>query len=319
MRQFLILLMSVLPLFAASTSSALSLDQKLLALVPPGAQAVAGMDSPPPRDKAGSFVLITHKNTMDLEDFFALTGADTSRSVHHAVFVAMDGGTNGLDEHSLLVSGHFDQTHVYKSAADGGASLVQYRGISVMTIQPFARELKTFNEIRWLAILDSDLLLFGSITSVREELDRYLDGSATDPVLLHKLARMRNDDETWSVLAVPARNPEIQVALESLDSKLADLAKGAEAFQFGVRYRKQVEFEYEVTMATVTAPPAIPNPLMQSFVRPGKGAWLLPSGVTGNDNTVRGVIKIPVAQFSKWMAGISGSSRGPTVTAPVNP
>jgi hypothetical protein len=129
---------------------------------------------------------------------------------------------------------------------------------------------------------------------------------------------MRNDDETWSVLAVPTRNPEIRAALEALDTRLADLAGDAEEFQFGVRYRKQVEFEYEVTTAT-PAPRAIPNSLMQSFVGPGKGASLLPSGIAGNDNTVRGVIKMPVAQFSKWLAGISEHSRGPTITAPVNP
>jgi hypothetical protein len=32
---------------------------------------------------------MTHNNTVDLEDFYALTGADSSRTIHQIIFVAV--------------------------------------------------------------------------------------------------------------------------------------------------------------------------------------------------------------------------------------
>src|SRR5262249_30734673 len=151
-----------------------------------------------------------------------------------------------LAEHSMMVHGHFDQARIYDSAVQGGATLSQYRGLPVLEIEPFARERDTFHDSRWLAIADSDLLFFGTITSVQQELNRYLDHSSADPVLTHRLSRLRQDNETWGVMSGANRNPEVRQALAGLDRKMADLAGEAESFQFGIRYRRQVEFEYEV-------------------------------------------------------------------------
>jgi len=52
-------------------------------------------------------MLVTHNNTVDLADFFALSGADSSRSIHEVILLAAADGTGGLGEHSLLASGHF--------------------------------------------------------------------------------------------------------------------------------------------------------------------------------------------------------------------
>jgi hypothetical protein len=269
------------------------------------------MDSPPPKGRAGSFVLMTHNNRVDLADLLALAGADSSRIIRHAVFVAMDGGSDQLDEHTLLMSGHFDQARIYKSVVEGGDVVTHYRGIPILEIQPLARERGEFNEVRWLAVLDSDVLLFGSIASVHEELDRYLAGSAPDPSLMHKLSHLRHDDETWCVLTATGRNLEVQTALASLDPKLANLAGDADAFQFGIRYRKQVEFEYEVATASATATRSISESLKQTLAGPGKASSLLSSPVTtGDDNTVRGVIKIPVEKFSTWLEDANTHRRG---------
>src|ERR1700751_1303451 len=95
-----------LVLFAAPFCSALTADPKLLSLVPPAAEIVAGIDSAPPPNQPGSFVLITHNNTIDLNDFFALTGVDSTRVVRHAIFVAATNEGGHLAEHSLLIAGH---------------------------------------------------------------------------------------------------------------------------------------------------------------------------------------------------------------------
>lgn len=299
--------MALLAIFALPASWALSVDQKLLSLVPPGAELVAGMDTPPPKDKPGSFVLITRNNTVDLRDFFAITGIDSTRIVRHAIFVAMDSETNQLGEHSMMVHGQFDRARIYKSAVDGGAKVIDYRGIPVAEIEPFAREQAEFHDSRWLAIVDSELLLFGTITSVHQELDRHLDRSAADPVLEHKLSRLRHDDETWGVLSSTSRYPEIRRSLEGLDPKLAELVRKADEFQFGIRYRKQVEFEYEAMTATARR---TTDSLRQSLAGP-EGASLFAAPVTnGEDTTARGVIKIPLGRFGNWLREASAPRSG---------
>lgn len=302
---------SLLAIFAVPASWALSADQKLVSLVPPGAEVVAGMDTPPPKDQPGSFVLITHNNTVDLQDFFALTGVDSARIVRHVIFVAIHGETIQLGEHSMMAHGQFDQARIYKSAVDGGSKVFDYRGIPVVEIEPFAREEAEFHDSRWLAIVDSDLLLFGTIASVRQELDRHLDRSVADPVLEQKLSRLRHDDETWCVLSSTSRYPEIQRSLMGLDPKLAELVGTADGIQFGLRYGKQVEFEYETSTASPTATLSPSDSLRQSLAQPGKGASLLASPVaSGNSRTVRGVVKIPLDRFGQWLREASAPRLG---------
>lgn len=306
MRRFSGILVSFL-LVAATDSQALSSDARLLSLVSPSAQIVAGMDSPPPKGLPGSFVLMTHNNSVDLADVLALTGADSALSIQHAIFVAKDDIAGYLDEHSLLMSGHFDQTRIYKSAIEGGARPIAYRGISVLVIEPFARERGEMDDVRWLAVLGTDLLLFGSIPSVAEELDRYLARGTADPVLAEKLSHLRRDDETWTVLSRPARNPEIEGVLTALDPWLGKVAGNADAFLFGIRYRRQVEFEYEATTASDAEASSISAPV-QLFAETGRGTALLPTlKSAGADNVVRGVVKIPTSQFSRWLEKVSSN------------
>ena len=231
---------------------------------------------------------MTHDNSIDLNDFFALAGADSNLSIHEVIFVAVADNAGKLSEHSLLASGNFDRGRIYRSGLDNGASLTRYRGTSVLVVQPFARERSVFSEVRWLAIPDSDILLFGSIVSVQQELDRHLARSPADPRLVARLARLRRDDETWSVLSLPACSPEIRDALAVIDPQLAAGLKDGDAFQFGIHYGRQVEFEYEATMASRNARSAIPNSLTHSLAGPE-----LPFTYMSTDNnTVRGVIKV---------------------------
>ena len=189
------------PFIFIGIAAAASPDPRLLSLVPPGAQVVAGISAPSTEGQPDNFVLMTHNNTVDLEDFFALTGADSSRIIHQIVFVAVANNEGQPNEHSLLVSGHFDQPQVFKSAADGGAAATNYRRIPVLEIQPFARERGVFHEVRWLAVLDSNVLVFGSVASTRQELDRYLAHSRADEALLRRLAHLRSKDQSWCVLS----------------------------------------------------------------------------------------------------------------------
>src|SRR3984957_6526645 len=175
-------------LLTIAPGSAVAPNPKLVALVPPAARMVAGMIAPRRGSEPTSFLLITHNNLLDLNDFIALSGADDSRVIEQIIMVASDGG-GALAEHSLLASGHFDQELIYRSANRSvGASAAKYRGIPVLVVQPFARERDSFHDVRWLAMMDSNLAVFGTIASVQRELDRHLDHSVADAALERRLA-----------------------------------------------------------------------------------------------------------------------------------
>jgi hypothetical protein len=63
---------------AAVAASASALDLRLIQMLPPGSQVIASMLRPTPEGQPSSFLLITMYNRIDLEDFYALTGADVS-------------------------------------------------------------------------------------------------------------------------------------------------------------------------------------------------------------------------------------------------
>ena len=286
-------------------------DPRLLSLVPSGAELVAGISASTIQGQPDNFVLMTQNNWVDLQDFFALTGADDTRSIHQIVFVEVkvanrDGQPN---EHSLLVSGHFDQRHVFKSASDGGTAVTNYRRIPILEIQPFAREHGRFHDVRWLAVLDSSILVLGSVASTRQELDRYLSHSQMDELLVRRLARLRSKDQTWCLLSASVqrlpsliRDHEIHDVLAKLSPELAELAKSGNELEFGIHYGRRVDFEYEVTLTSVGR---IGPDSFRHSVEPAKSESLLPTFKTTADaEAVHGDISVSMSRYKTWLAQI---------------
>jgi hypothetical protein len=302
------------PFILIGIAGAASPDSRILSLVPPGAQLVAGISASSIRDQPDNFVLMTHNNRVDLQDFFALIGADSSSTIHQILLVAMANKEGQPNEHSLLASGHFDQPHVFKSAADRGAALTIYRRIPVLEIQPFAREHNTFKDVRWLAVLDSSVLVFGTVASARLELDRHLAQNHPEESLLLRLARLRSKDQTWCLLSASSRifpsltrGHEIQDVLDKLSPELAELAKSGSELEFGFHYGRRVEFDYEVTLASPETSRDGADSLRPAPVEQPMRVSLLPTLDTARDaNTLHGVIQISISHYNTWLASISG-------------
>jgi hypothetical protein len=310
-----VLLTALLPFFAVASTSAVTPDPKLLSLVPPIAQIVAGMNAPSVSGQADSFLLITYNNTVDLRDFFALSGVDDLRVIQQIMMVAAEDRTSSLAEHSLLASGRFDQRRIFKAAAQNGATFNDFKGIRVLVVPPFGRDHATFREVRWLAVIDSSIALFGTIASVQRELDRHLAHSPADPSLMGKLARLRRDDDTWCVLTANTQSAEIRNALWALDPKLADVIESGDAFQFGVRYGRHIEFEYEVNTASSADAQTLSNSLAQSLGGPqGKGSPLLPApDLAKGGGAEHGVVRVSRAQYDAWLAAVRARNRARSV------
>ena len=296
---------------AVVLGAAASPDRGLLSLVPPDAQIVAGMNSIPTGPQLGNFLLITHNNIVDFEDFFAFSGADYSRVIEQVVLVAGGGNSAGPSEHSLLARGHFDKDHIYRSVSDGGATVAQYRGINVLVVQPFDRHRDVSRDQRWLVILDSGTLVLGTIASVRREIDRSLAHSTTDPSLLQRLGRMRSGEDTWCILNTPARNPEIKNALAALDPKLSELTEEGDSLQFGIRYGRHIEFEYEITTAAGSTARNVSNALAQSIVGEPMTQSSLLTSQNSRDNVAieHGLVKVSRAQYGRWLNDVEARTR----------
>jgi hypothetical protein len=291
----------VFSFFAVVLASAVTPNPKLLSLVPPTAQSVAGIAGPRRGTEPNVFLLTTDNNLTDLYDFIGLSGADGSRVIEQIIMVASDGG-GALAEHSLLVSGHFDQALIYRSAYKSvGASAAKYRGIPVLVVQPFARERDSFHDVRWLAMMDSNLALFGTIASVQQELDRHLDHSVADSALERRLAHLRRDDATWCIATLPAHDSEIEAIFKMLDGRLAEVLRAGDTLEFGTHYGRQVEFEYEVGLASSHDVESV----LASLQPPVTGSSPLPvAELTKIDGGIRGVLKVSKDRYEAWKAGV---------------
>jgi hypothetical protein len=302
-----VVLVVLFPFFTAALASGVTPNPKLLSLVPPEAQIVAGMSAPHSRDQPSSFLLITRNNTMDLNDFIALSGVDSSRSIEQVIMVAADGGGgNVFAEHSLLAIGHFDQALIYRSVykAGAGAIATNYRGIPVLEMQPFARERDSFHDVRWLAMMDSNLALFGTISILQQELNRYLAHSVADPVLERRLAHLRRDNATWYMATLPHRNSEIQTMFQFLDARLAELLRAGDTLLFGIHYGRRVEFEYEVETTSGRDAEVAQRSFGEPVTRP-RGSSLLPiANLSRIDNGVRGDFKVSKDRYEAWLAEV---------------
>jgi hypothetical protein len=301
-------------LISVEMLSAATPDLALLSLVPPGAQIVAGITNRPSPGKPGSFLLITRNNVIDHADFISLAGVDDSMIIRQMIFAAGSSDTSKSGEHSLLTSGHFDQARIFRAAVENGATVTEFRGFRVLVQHPFEREVGTFKDVRWLAMIDSNLALFGTRYSVQQELDRHLAGSAADPSLMQKLDRLRRDDATWSVLAMFKFDDEIEHALGSLDPDLASLVHAGTSFLFGVHYGRKIEVEYEGTVPSSEPAQTIRLSSLESLVAGNlKGSSLLPHpALVAERASVHGVVKVAMDRYAAWLAEVdrAGVIRG---------
>jgi hypothetical protein len=282
----------------------LSPDRRILSLIPHTAHIVSGTGAPPSMTGRKKLLIFTQENTVDLDDFGALAGVDDSKLIRQFFMVSGRESPGARVEHSLLAIGRFNQGRIYGAALQNGALASDYRGFQIIEIGPFSRDQRTFDDLRWMAIIESKLALFGTVSNVREELDRYADHASAEKSLLQRLARLRPDDETWYLFPYLSQYDEIRRVLGSLDSRFLNVAPDGSRFQFGIHYGRLIRFDYEFTKSSPANPAAVAaagsedqpenDPAAESFIS---------TPVNGADaGSVVGMISISRTQYEKWIA-----------------
>lgn len=239
MASALLLLLSLWCGTAAATG--LQSDLRLMAMVPAESQMVAGMQSPSPGGEPDSLLLLTGNNRLDLDDFFAITGADASRVIGRVVFTAALGADGMLSEHSLLASGHFNREAILRFAESGGGTRSGYGGEAVLIVAPLARERDRFKQERWLVVLSEDVAIFGTPASVQREMERHAVKAAPDAELMERLSRLGRNAETWCLLPAVAPGGMVERTLEVLDPSLAAVAREGGSMQYGIHFGRGIE------------------------------------------------------------------------------
>lgn len=299
-----LLLLFVL-LNTALAASSLPSDFRLIQMVPPDSQVIASVLRPTPGGQPGNLLFVTEYNKIDIEDFFALTGADTSRMIHQVVFVAALGVDGALSEHSLLVSGHFNRNVIFRFAQNGSPITESYRGQAVLLVPPFTRERSRFTQLRWLAILNSDIAIFGTPESVQSELDRQIANSRPDPGLIERLSHLGPRDQTWCLLPAPSVGGAIERVLNNLDPRLAAVAAEGGSMQYGVHFGRRIEITASSNIAVRegASPQTDPSPAAPVFATL---AHYRPSdSLQGRDGGTPIVVKISRRRYGQLLEEFS--------------
>ncbi len=287
-------------------ASALSPDPAILALIPPSAQIVDGTGAPPLKAERKRLLIFTPENRVDLQDFRALVGVDDSKSIRQ-IFLVRGTQSPGLRyEHSVLAVGHFNQSHIYRAAIQNRAQARDYRGLKILEMLTFSRDPGGSRDSRWLAVIGPELALFGTVSNVREELDRYLDHLPAAPALQQRLARLDPDDEMWCLLPNLSQYQEIRKLLGDLDPRFLEVAADESPFEFGIHYGGRIRLDYEFTPSSpVDATIADPHSGSALGREPGVESFLSHPGHPGDAGSVHGVISVPRARYEKWLAELS--------------
>jgi hypothetical protein len=281
-------------------SASPSLDFRIFGMIPDGAEVVASVASVVSGQQA-SYLVMTVNNRTDLTDFLSITGADPLRVIGRVVMVTSSSPRGAHHEHSLLASGQFDFRHIVKSALENGARNGEYRGTPVLILQPLERNYAISRDVRWLTVIDSKIVVFGSTPAVQQELDRYLDAAQPDRILAWRLSRLRQEDQSWCVLASFVRRIElVRRSLALLDPGLADPDRANDALVLGIHFGRNVEIEYEnepdspdpgqfatSSSAGDDRQPALPGPV---------------SKLRGADEMDYHTIKVSRKQYDTWIA-----------------
>ena len=274
-------------------------DPRLLSLVPPGAEIVAGITVGLPL----SHLVATRNNTTDLMDFESFAAVDADRMTMAVILIAASGTRGFVSEHSLLASGRFDTKHIFKAAKENGATESEYLGVPVLIIPPLDRDKGVSDDVRWFAVIDSQIAVFGTIPMVQEELSRSLAGNQPDPSLTRDLSRLRSNDQSWCVLSSALNTTEVTRRWLAM----LDPARGQANFVhgrviMGIHFGRQIEIEFEEVPDSANIVDQLgPQPQISQTPQPGT-APLTSQFVSNGDTTLHKVIKLSRKQYEQWTA-----------------
>lgn len=235
----------LLTLTVTSIGLASPLNNRLLPLVPSGAEIVAGFENYPDPHRHGQLLLTPHNNRLDLADWQGIAGVDPKRNYQEFIEVTASGAQQGkLSEHMLLVAGVFDRERIFKAAEINGAERTEFQSEPVILVKPFAREQAEMADTRWLVILENRIAMLGTPSLVQRALNRYAAHADIDMPLMERLSQLHRDVSSWNVIVTSTR-PDVKVLVGS-STQWDHLLEGSEVLMVGARFGPRVRVDFSL-------------------------------------------------------------------------
>lgn len=287
-------------LFASAT------DNPLLRLVPARVELVSGIAAPRSGQAAGRILAGTVGNNQDFDDCLALLGVDGGRSIEEVVEADASTASGDLSDHLLLLGGRFNEDAIYKAAIENGAARDEHEGIELLVIPPFQRSRRPTKDVRWLAVLNDSIVVYGVPAMVGDALARFARNAGIDPGLQRRVAQFRRDIDSWTRIAMPSPLLQLHLAFYMPATFLNTALTGVDELAVGIHYGRKDRVDFMIHRRVRY------DPGERLFTR----AQLVPASLTSvhgfqvarvpaDQNSVRGSFTVRAAEFDRWLASVA--------------
>ena len=292
-------------------------NSKLLWLVPPGAQIVAGFENYKDERHHGQLLLTTRNNRLDLADWQSIAGVDNRRSLEEVIQVASSPQGGQLPEHLLLVAGRFDREKIYRSLRLLGAKETLYHDQIAMLIEPFPRERGLMIGTRWLIILHNSIALFGTPPAVIAATNRYAQHADADVLLRERLRQLPVDVSSWNVLSSWPKAPTQYIAVQPTNPWARVLA-GASVLIVGTRFGSKIRIHFALHGNESRGPEFFKQKTIsfaEVFAPEHTGSSQPPrlADIEFGPDRVQGTIQLSRRQFDAWSDWTNNFSHAPAI------
>jgi hypothetical protein len=212
-----------------------------------------------------------------------------------------------LEDHLLLVAGHFNRTRVWQSAIGSGSTSINYKGHELLEIRPFKREHRSMPDVRWMAILNNRVLVFGVPNLVARALAREERGQPADPILLQRLGQLHPDVNSWSIIAVATPVLARHMAPHIFPASLETILKDADEVELGIHYGRSARIDFSVhTGNDDFAKQLFDNAqvVLASFTRDTHSHLQVE---TDDQHRIHGSVTVREKLFDQWLAAVERS------------
>jgi hypothetical protein len=250
---FLFLLVS-----AASFPVFGSVDAGLLALVPPDAKVISGLDLEHARSSEFGQYMTGKANTTDheLDQFVHDTGFDPRHDLQQVLFAVAGPDTSGqTSSFAVLARGNFDQERIKTAAKAKGMAPQAFQGV-VLFVDKSQNDKSQNKGPSAFALLGDGVAVMGDTGTVKKIIANRGTASVLDPAMQAQVSKVGTDNDAWFVSFLSGEHlanhlSQAQASANGSNQPANPILPQAEALQSvlqasgGMHFGNTVEFSFD--------------------------------------------------------------------------
>lgn len=219
-------------LLTASGPAFAAVDQGLLALVPPGAKIITGVDVNQAKNSQFGQYILNRINTEDrsLEELIQQTGFDPRRDLEDFLFASPGSSEGSESRFAVLVRGNFDKDRIRAMAKSKGAAIQKYQGVDVFVD-------RSEHQPTAFAFADAGVLVLGDIATVQQILGNRANPTPLNEPLQQLVSSTGANNDAWFVSRMPgaylANHLKQQTSQPAAAQALDSIVQSSGGIEFG--------------------------------------------------------------------------------------